>query len=142
MPFPQIEPYKKAWPKFAGPLSSLETYLDGLLKRPALVTAEGGRRSIDITTKAVARQLEVDEGFALILLDWFKEAGVLTYRYDAYCPRLNERIAIFSEVNELPDHLDCSLEAETSHSIYEYFIDLVFMLMPASSDAKERTAGS
>jgi hypothetical protein len=132
MPFPEIERFKKAEPKLAALLSRLETYLEQLLTRPAIITADGGRPPIDITTAAVAQQLEIDEGLALVLLGRFDEAGVLTTRYDAFCPRLNKHIATYGNVNELPDVINCTLEDETTHTIHEYFIELVFMLSPSS----------
>lgn len=132
MPFPELEPYKERYPKFAELLARLEVYLDQIRTRP-IAAVDFDHAAFDLVPVLVAKSLGIDEGLALVLLQFCEEAGLVIHRYDIYCPNFNQLIESAYSKKALPDLIACPFEAGTDHTIEDYFVDLVFQFTSRAS---------
>jgi hypothetical protein len=124
MPFPELDPYRHQLPQLSNALTQLESYLSEVFARPT----RGGfdHAAHDIAPIQVANRLEVDEGLALVLLNCFKEAGIIDQHYDVYCPVTELFVDRFSSKTNLPAVIRCPFEVATEHTIDDYLVELVF----------------
>jgi hypothetical protein len=130
MPFLELEKYKRQAPQLADKLSQLENYLAEILERSVPTAIDLDHAAYDIVPILVAKNLDIDENLALLLLGTFEGAGVIVHRYHIYCPNTDRFIDGVDSKGELPLTLRCPFEERTEHSINEYFVELVFSFSP------------
>jgi hypothetical protein len=131
MQFPELDPYRDELPQLSNELSRLETYLSEVARptpRGRLVSQR------EIAPIQVANRLDVDEGIALILLNYCERAGIVTHHYDMLCPNTELVITTSSSKAELPPSVNCPYEIATEHTINDYFVELVFNFSPSFVD--------
>jgi hypothetical protein len=85
----------------------------------------------DINPLWVSKELKVSKAEAIALLYLCDKAGIVSPRFDVYCPQKETFIESFYSSDELPASIECEEhDQETVHSIQEYFVNLIFEFTP------------
>jgi hypothetical protein len=132
MPFPELDSYKKKDQEVARLLTDLEAYLTEILNRPPLeVSTFYNSSAHDINPLWVARKLGISKQRAYALLYICDEAGIITPRFDVYCPETEEFLASFPSRQALPLKIECEFhDFIVEHEIDEYLVQLFFQFSP------------
>jgi hypothetical protein len=132
MPFPELEQYKRRDPEVSALLTSLELYLDELLNKPPRDPQSFYKHPAhDINPFWVAKRLDISVQRAYALLYLCLTAGLITPRYDVYCPETMTFIQSFYSPDDLPQQISCPHhEGETEHTLEEAAVMLLFQFAP------------
>lgn len=132
MPFPELEQYKCQDVEVASLLTSLEDYLVEVLHRPPHDLQSFYKHPThDINPLWVANKVGVSVERAYALLYMCLKAGIITPRYDIYCPQVREIICSVYSPDDLPREVECHYhDFETEHSIDDYEVMLFFQFAP------------